>query len=101
MRNKSKKLSKLERERFSILTERMDQCYMCGRKKEHLHEIYFGNKHRLLSMKYGCVVPLCSTCHNLVHNNIDFDRNLKIQCQKKFQEIYDEKFIDIFKRNYL
>lgn len=101
MRKKRSKIRNMEIKRYSILTERMDQCYMCGRKKEHLHEIYFGNKHRLLSMKYGCVVPLCSTCHNLVHNNIDFDRNLKIQCQKKFQEIYDEKFIDIFKRNYL
>ena len=101
MRKKRSKIRNMEIKRYSILTERMDQCYMCGRKKEHLHEIYFGNKHRLLSMKYGCVVPLCSTCHNLVHNNIDFDRNLKIQCQKKFQEIYNEKFIDIFKRNYL
>lgn len=101
MKKKRSKVRNMEIKRYSILTDNMEQCYMCGRRKNHLHEIYFGNKHRLLSMKYGCVVPLCSACHNLVHNNIDFDRNLKIQCQKKFQEIYNEKFIDIFKRNYL
>lgn len=101
MRKKSKKLNKLEKERFSILTDNLEQCYLCGSRKQHLHEIYYGTKHRSLSMQYGCVIPLCQRCHNQVHNNIEIDTMLKQKCQKKFKEIYEKDFIEIFKRSYL
>lgn len=82
------------------MTTNMDQCYLCGRKKEHLHEIYFG-KNRQNSMKYGCVVPLCHICHERVHNNINVDNKLKVSCQIKFEMTYDDDFLKIFRRNYL
>ena len=69
MKKKSYKLNKLEKNRTSILTNKLDRCYICGRPKEHLHEVFFG-KNRINSMKYGCIAPLCASCHNKVHQDI-------------------------------
>lgn len=96
----SNKIKELERKRFSILTNNLEICYLCGRRKHHLHEIFFG-KNRINSMKYGCVVPLCSDCHYKVHHNIKIDTKLKEKCQKKFEEIYKNNFLEIFRKNYL
>lgn len=98
------KITRLERNRFSILTNDMDHCYVCGAIKNAVHEIYYG-KNRLNSMKYGCCVPLClnhHTGHDGVHHNIDLDNKLKATCQRKFEEVYPElDFITIFYKNYL
>lgn len=100
MKNKSSKLAKLERNRFSILTDNLDYCIMCGKPKQDLNEIYPG-RNRQNSMKYGCVMPMCRNCHTKYTN----DRNLQLYwmklCQKKFNEIYEEDFLSIFRRNYL
>ena len=100
MKNKSSKLAKLERNRFSILTDNLDYCIMCGKPKQDLNEIYPG-RNRQNSMKYGCVIPMCRNCHTKYTN----DRNLQLYwmklCQKKFNEIYEEDFLSIFRRNYL
>lgn len=100
MKKKSSKLAKLERNRFSILTDNLDYCIICGQKKQDLNEIYPG-RNRQNSMKYGCVIPMCRNCHTKYTN----DRNLQLYwmklCQKKFNEIYEEDFLSIFRRNYL
>ena len=98
---KSIKLSNLENNRFSIITEDLDHCYLCGRNKDNLHEVYEGAK-RQLSMKYGCVLPLCYQHHIMIH----YDRNMALFYKKimqgKFIEVYpDLNFTDIFKINYL
>lgn len=97
------KVKKLERNRFSILTDNMDICYLCGRRKQHLHEVFFG-RNRQLSMKYGCVVPLCFNCHEKVHNDYATDLKLKQECQKRYMKYYEvdeEAFIKTFRSNYL
>ena len=98
------KIKRLEQMRFSILTKDLTRCYLCGKPKEHLHEIYFG-KNRVNSMKWGCVAPLCYECHqgkNGVHNNHEVDIILKQTCQKVFEQTYPEiNFIDIFHKNYI
>lgn len=97
------KVKKLERNRFSILTDNMDICYLCGRRKQHLHEVFFG-RNRQLSMKYGCVVPLCFNCHEKVHNDYSIDLKLKQECQKRYMKYYEvdkETFIKTFRSNYL
>lgn len=96
-------MSKLEKNRFSILTNDLSKCYICGMPRQELHEIYFG-KNRTNSMLYGCVVPLCYEHHRGnkgVHNNHDLDLKLKQICQQKFESIYPIPFIDIFFKNYL
>ena len=55
-------------------------------------------------MKYGCVIPVCFSCHEKIHNNHDLDIKLKQECQKRFIEVYEatiDDFIDIFRKNYL
>lgn len=98
------KISRLERMRFSILTDDLTKCYLCGKPKEHLHEVFFG-RNRINSMKWGCVVPLCFECHqgkNGVHHNHEVDIKLKQICQKKFIETYKEtNFLEIFHKNYI
>ncbi len=102
----SKKRAKLERERYSILTNDLNKCYICGAKENiHIHEIYFG-KNRQNSMKYGCCVPLCFHHHNgskhAVHYDKYLDDLLKEECQIKFEKEHSrEEFISIFKKSYL
>lgn len=98
------KITRLERMRFSILTEDLDHCYICGAIKHSIHEIYFG-KNRVNSMKWGCCVPLCLNHHtgrDGVHNNIEVDIMLKRLCQLQFEKTYpDINFLDIFHKNYI
>lgn len=101
--------------RFSIITDKMDRCIVCGRRvytdtddlfrRRHLHEIFGGTGRRELSKYYGLVVPLCYECHegdNGVHKNRVYDIALKEEGQKAFEEHYpDEDFLEVFGRNYL
>ena len=96
----SNKIKTLENKRFSILTNDLSYCYLCGKPKNHLHEVFFG-KNRVNSMKWGCVVPLCASCHTKVHSNIELDLKLKKLCQKRFIEVYDDDFLSIFRKNYI
>ena len=99
--NKSKKLAKLERNRSSILTDDLDHCFICGRPKEDLHEIFMG-RNRLNSIKYGLVLPLCREHHILIHNDLNTRLIYFKLGQKKFNEVYPNlDFVEIFGRNYL
>lgn len=40
IKQKSSKLAKLEKNRFSILTNNLEKCYFCSEKKEELHEAF-------------------------------------------------------------
>lgn len=101
MHNKSAKLSKLERNRKSILTNDLNHCIICGAKKGHLHEIFFG-KNRLASMKYDLVIPLCFKCHTEMHHNIEWQNYWHKKGQLAFMKSYPGlDFIDIFRENYL
>lgn len=111
-----KKLPKKDRvpdsKRFSIITERMDRCYICNRSgdlkaedfrlKLWLHEVFGGSGKRELSKYYGLVVPLCMKCHEDVHKRKEDATALKQVGQKFFEVHYpNEDFIDVFGRNYL
>lgn len=102
MHNKSKKLTKLEKNRKSVFTDNLDICYLCGKKKNDLHEI-FGGRNRLNSIKYNLVLPLCRECHSLNQNNPFFND----YWHKRGQEYFEcnigsrDEFIKVFRRNYL
>lgn len=102
MHNKSKKLTKLERNRYSVFTDNLDICYLCGRKKNDLHEVYAG-RNRINSIKYGFVLPLCRECHSLNQNNSFFNDYWHKQGQLYWEENIGsrEDFIKVFRRNYL
>ena len=101
MKNKSNKLAKLERSRTSIITNDLSHCFVCGMRKQHLHEIFYG-KNRLNSIKHGMVIPICFNCHTRIHNDIDMDLYYKKLFQKEYEKTHTrDEFISIFYRNYL
>ena len=101
IKSKSNKLAKLERNRTSLFTDNLTCCIICGKPKDHLHEIFFGSN-RLNSIRYKLVIPVCFECHNKIHNSIELQREWFIKGQTKFNEVYpDLDFVEIFKRNWL
>jgi len=103
MKNKSSKLAKLERSRWSLFTEDLDTCILCGMSATDLNEIFRG-RNRQNSMKYGGVIPVCRRCHVKITDNAELENKWKKKCQKammKFYNMTEEEFIEIFKRNYL
>lgn len=90
----------------SIFTNDLGVCHICGtRLNIHKHEIYYG-AFRKKSIEYGCIVGLCARHHNMsndgVHFNHELDLKLKKECQRKFEKIHGrEKFMEVFKKNYL
>lgn len=107
MKVRTYKLAKLERKRFSLFTEDMEHCIICGKSPVNKHEI-FGGRNRLNSIKFGLVIPLC-TCehHNQIEcKGIHFDKRLRGEWHKKGQYLFEKaypdlKFKDIFRSNYL
>lgn len=108
MKNKTKKLAKLERNRVSIFTDDLEHCYICKlhefiNPKDDMHEIFRG-RNRINSMKYGLCIPICRFHHSKFTDDPILEKEWKIIGQEKFMEIYDktkEDFIDIFGKNYL
>lgn len=101
IKRKSSKLAAKERKRYSILTKKMDKCYLCKNKKRHIHEIYKGCN-RQISMKNGFCIPICDKCHKLTEIDNKLDTRLKIKCQKKFEQKHTrEEFIAIIGQSYI
>ena len=83
------------------------KCYITG-DTDNLHEHHvFNASNRNKSEKYGLKVWLRSDWHNGtkkgVHNDKEFERQLKAEIQKKAMEYYGwsvEDFIRIFGKNY-
>lgn len=102
MHNKSKKLTKLEKNRKSVFTDNLDICYLCGKKKNDLHEV-FGGRNRINSIKYNFILPLCRECHSSNQNNPIFNDYWHKQGQLYWEEFIGsrEDFIKVFRRNYL
>lgn len=102
MHNKSKKLTKLEKNRKSVFTDDLDYCYLCGKKKNDLHEV-FGGRNRINSIKYNFILPLCRECHSSNQNNPIFNDYWHKQGQLYWEKNIGsrEEFIKAFRRNYL
>ncbi len=88
----------------SIITSKMDRCFICGAYGVEIHHI-MGGANRKNSTKYGLVVPLCRGCHtgdNGVHMNKDRNDALKRIAQSRFEQKYShDEWMSIFGRNYL
>ena len=102
MRIKSNKLANLEKNRKSVFTDDLDYCYLCGKKKNDLHEIFSG-RNRINSIKFNLVLPLCRKCHSLNQNNPFFNDYWHRHGQLYWEEHIGsrEEFIKVFRRNYL
>lgn len=101
IKQKSSKLAKKERNRFSILTKDLEHCYICKHKKEDLHELV-GGKNRQVSMQYGLVIPLCRKCHKEIEEDETLKKKWHEVAQKEFKNYYkSDNFVQIFGKNYL
>ena len=101
MQNKTKKQRDLEKNRYSILTNNLQKCYLCPNKKDDIHEIYAGSK-RIISIKNGFCIPLCRKCHDEIQNNEKEMLKLKKECQKKYEKSHSkEDFMKKVGKNYL
>lgn len=107
IKKRTYKLSKSEKQRFSIFTSNLDKCIICGKFPVNKHEIFFGNGKRQLSIEYGLVIPLCTEEHHnqIKQKGIHFDSKLRKDWQIKGQEAFEETypdldFLEIFGKNY-
>lgn len=83
-----------------------DLCEECGKAFACTHEVFFGNPDAALSQIWGMTRKLCQYDHQDhkagVHHNRKFDLRLKKEYQKRFEDLHGhEKFMEVFKRNYL
>ena len=91
---KTSKQIKLEKSRYSIITDDLTHCIECGRTNVELHEVWFG-ANRKLSIEDGLVIPLCKQFHhngNLIGIHCDYNLNLK------YKKIAEEKWIEHYGR---
>ena len=102
IRQKSTKLARLEKNRFSVFTDDLEYCIICGVKKNHLHEIFFG-ANRQKSMQYGFVIPVCTTCHTEMHINKEWQEYWHVKGQEYWEEFIGtrEEFIKVFGKSYI
>lgn len=103
IKQKSNKLAKKEKDRFSILQKEDDKCFVCKRKFEELdkHEA-FGGSNRQKSIEWGLVYYLCRKCHS----KADLDKNTRQMlhdfAREEFIKIHGkEKFLIEFKKTYI
>lgn len=90
-------------ERYSILTDKFDVCYICGKRGDtQLHEVFYGQSNRPKSKEDGCTAPLCYECHHGsnfgVHFNKELDLRLKKQTEKIWLDHYTNKDLPMSKR---
>lgn len=102
IKKRTNEQSELEKSRtVSLFTNNLNICYLCGMKKEHLHEVFYG-RNRSNSIKYNLFIPVCNKCHKKAHNDINLIESLHKKGQLLFICNYPElEFIKIFKENYL
>lgn len=99
---KTSKQIKLEKSRYSILTDDLEHCYICrfqGKKvlRDDLHEVYEG-ANRKRSILNGLVVPLCRKHHQ----NEEILSELKVATQKKYEVNHTrDEFIKLIGKSYI
>ena len=90
-----------------VVLQKTKCCWVCGTTIGlHCHEVFYGSANRQKSIKYGLQVWLCAKHHNAsdegVHFNNTLDILLKKYAQTEFEKAFShEKFMKIFRRNYL
>ena len=102
MKNKSKKLAKLEHDRFSVFTDD-DKCFVCDSTYQLTwNEIYRG-KNRINSMQDGFCLRMCLTCHQKYQDDVEFNDYWHRQAQLYWEKNIGTRneFLARYRRNYL
>lgn len=85
------KHKKADSKRFSIITNDLEHCIICGKNRETLHEVFYG-AYRHVSIKYGMVIPLCINHHTEGLKSLHRDRELDLHYKRLAQSIFEEKY---------
>lgn len=102
IKQKSSRLAKKEKNRFSILQEDNTKCFLCCKqyKKLDKHEV-FGGSNRQKSMEWGLVYYLCRKCHQKADTDKTVRDYLHDFARKIFIKKYSkEQFLKEFGKNY-
>jgi len=96
----------MERIKFSLLTDDLETCYLCGKPATDKHHVFGGYStgNRDHSEDDGLVVPLCWNCHRKVHNqpSQQLMYSLKKQGQLAWEEAHPgESFAKRYGKNYV
>lgn len=70
---------------FSILQEKTDTCFICGKPATEWHHI-FNSFNKGISEKYGLMVHLCHNCHNEPPDGLHFNSKRMKALQREAQE---------------
>lgn len=89
----------------SIITDNLEQCYICKRKPVEIHHIVFGVANRDLSDKFGLIVPLCREHHQdgaeAVHRNKNANLYFKRLAKKQFEKHFPQyNFTEVFGKDW-
>lgn len=52
-----------------MIAEYDNFCMVCGKPREHVHHLIFGRGLRELADQDELTAPLCSSCHNQIHES--------------------------------
>lgn len=79
----------------SILTNYDNVCTICGKPKQAIHHLVFGNGLRKLADEDGVYIPICDTCHtksimtiSRIHDNTMAERLSKMLGQMAWERHY-------------
>lgn len=91
--------------RFSIITDDLEHCIICGSPRVEIHHI-FGGANRSNSEKYHLIIPLCHNHHNEPPNGVHHNDKMMLWAhalgQLYFETVADHsRFMEIFGRDYL
>ena len=80
-------MNKLEKNRYSIFTDDLKHCIICGLPNPDINEIFMG-RNRKNSMIYGMCIPLCRFHHMQYHS----DRGMQLYWMQKGRVEFIKKY---------
>ncbi len=105
IKQKSSKLTKLERNRYSVFIDDLKTCFYANKEcfgSITKHELFSG-RNRQRSMKYGFVIPLCEYHHSTLQEDESFNQYWHDRCRDYWLSYYGEldEFIRMFGKSYI
>lgn len=82
------------------VTKYTEYCIFCGKKATQTHHLIFGTSGRAFADKFGLLLPICPSCHNMgefatdmIHGNPKAERLSKMLGQAIWEKNY---YMDLF-----
>lgn len=82
----------------SIITEEKNFCILCSGIATDTHHLCYGRSGRALSDDFGLVIPVCRSCHNLIHSDTRIGQLSKMLGQMAWEKKYGNR--DDFRKTF-